>query len=589
MGGCFIVQEAVSAWVVSGGKSHLPASDGGRGQRQELFISYSHKDRDFLERFWIHLKPLEMLYGLQRWDDSLIQPGDCWLQEIECALGRAQAALLLVSADFLASDFIQRQELPKLFEAASTDGLKILWLPIRPCSWKLYRMIEQYQCVGSVDPTLAEMSRAKREREIVNIIDCIYEVFVRNQGERNEITPKSKDTKMFVFGQGKKRLTDMKVASLKRYYVHYRKRLKAEHGASVEAKRRRAERKLLASKKEELHCQMHISNTSSRMPSPMAPADKAQPIYPSILVGPRLFSPSAMDPAGEALPQLIQINGITGTLVREGSEWQMKEKPIIVKGYTEELAQGIAIKMIQIPAGNFLMGSLEREAEYSEAERPQHPVQLMSFFMGQTPVTQAQWKVVASWPKVELDLQPDPSFFSGDNRPVEQINLQDAREFCRRMTNRTGHLYTLPSEAQWEFACRAGTSSAFAFGEMITTELVNYNGGSRCNSYPIGSNRGQTIDVGGFPGNLWGLHDMHGNVWEWCSDHWHRNYERSPIDGTPWMNVDNEKNGRFIIRGGSWINDSTYCRSAYRVWADYSVRAQTLGFRICCLRQGIDM
>jgi len=194
MGGCFIVHGVASAWLVSEGESNPLESDGGRVQRKELFISYSQKDRAFLEQFWIHLSPLEEDYGLKRWDDSRIQPGDIWLKEIEQALERAQVALLLVSPDFLASAFIRRKELPTLFDAAKKDGLKILWLPIRPCSWKLHRQIEQYQSVGSLDPTLSEMDGAKRDREMVKITDRIHKLFerIRTSGRRRNRRPRRK-------------------------------------------------------------------------------------------------------------------------------------------------------------------------------------------------------------------------------------------------------------------------------------------------------------------------------------------------------------------------------------------------------------
>jgi replicative DNA helicase len=169
---------------VGEGDGKPSASKGGRVQRQELFISYSRKDRPFLEQFWIHLKPLETIYGLQRWDDSRIQPGDIWLEEIEGALERAQVALLLVSPNFLASEFIQRKELPSLLDAAKKDGLKILWLPIRPCSWKRYPQIEQYQSVGSVNPTLAEMDEVERDRAMVTITDHIHDLFKGSQKEQ---------------------------------------------------------------------------------------------------------------------------------------------------------------------------------------------------------------------------------------------------------------------------------------------------------------------------------------------------------------------------------------------------------------------
>ena len=166
------------------GRQQASSGPGGSLQRHELFISYSHKDRAFLERFWTHLSPLETQYGLQRWDDSRIQPGDIWLDEIERALARAQVALLLVSPDFLASDFIRRQELPCLFEAAQNDGLKILWVPLLPCSWKRFRQIEQYQAVIPVNKTLAEMGEVERDRALVAITDHIHDLFEQLQAER---------------------------------------------------------------------------------------------------------------------------------------------------------------------------------------------------------------------------------------------------------------------------------------------------------------------------------------------------------------------------------------------------------------------
>ena len=252
----------------------------------------------------------------------------------------------------------------------------------------------------------------------------------------------------------------------------------------------------------------------------------------------------------------------------------------MVSGYYEKLAENIAITMTQIPAGEFQMGSPEKEVGRQSYEGPQHQVKLRSFFLGQTPVTQDQWQVVAGWPKQQLELKDQPSHLQGPNRPVEQVSWEEAVEFCRRLSVRTGLEYSLPSEAQWEYACRAGTTTAFSFGETLTPELVNYDGYNTYASGPKGVYRQQTTEVGSFPANGWGLHDTHGNVWEWCLDSWHDFYLCAPKDGSAWM-----AGGRAskLLRGGSWDDRPAVCRSAYRGYNRPVDRLNGIGFRVCCL------
>jgi formylglycine-generating enzyme required for sulfatase activity len=260
------------------------------------------------------------------------------------------------------------------------------------------------------------------------------------------------------------------------------------------------------------------------------------------------------------------------------------------QAYREVLAPGVVITMLRIPAGSFLMGAPEGEEGSGAAERPVHQVKLEEFLMAQTPITQAQWRVVAGWQaregeRWEQDLDPDPSDFKGDQRPVENVSWNDAAEFCRRLRQRTGKSYTLPSEAQWEYACRAGTATPFHFGATITTELANYSGGYTYADGPTGDYREQTTDVATFPANPWDLHDMHGNVWEWCADHWHGNYEGAPEDGRPWLYEKSDKDGARLLRGGSWLSIPRYCRSAYRNGLHPGIRDFHFGFRVCCLPQ----
>jgi Uncharacterized conserved protein len=141
-----------------------------------------------------------------------------------------------------------------------------------------------------------------------------------------------------------------------------------------------------------------------------------------------------------------------------------------------DLGDLITLEMIYIPSGTYMMGSPQGELERFADEGPQHEVTLERFWMSKYPVTQAQWRAVASLPQVERELNPEPSNFRGENRPVERVNWYEAMEFCARLSAHSQRQYTLPSEAQWEYACRAGTTTAFHFGDTITPRKANYDG-----------------------------------------------------------------------------------------------------------------
>ena len=253
-----------------------------------------------------------------------------------------------------------------------------------------------------------------------------------------------------------------------------------------------------------------------------------------------------------------------------------------VRGSAEYIQMQVApyLEMVSIPGGTFMMGSHEEEPECSDDERPQHEVTIQSLFMSKYPITQAQWRAVATLPQVNRELKPDPSHFKGDDRPVENVSWFDAQEFCERLSQATGKDYRLPSEAEWEYACRAGTETPFHFGETITTDLANYNGNRTHSNGSEGEYRQETTAVGTFPANAFGLHDMHGNLWEWCLDHWHENYEGAPVDGSPWLT--NDENVLRALRGGSWYDVPGFCRSAIRDFNDPAVHDHFVGFRVVC-------
>ena len=235
----------------------------------------------------------------------------------------------------------------------------------------------------------------------------------------------------------------------------------------------------------------------------------------------------------------------------------------------EDLGNGIKLEMVYIPRGSFIMRSPEDKDENTDAESLQHQVTLQPFYMSKYPITQTQYQAI---------MGNNPSNFIGGSRPVERVSWHDATKFCRKLSEKTGKIYTLPSESQWEYACRAGTTTPFYFGETITSELVNYDGNYPYGNAPKGKYRQETTDVGTFPPNAFGLYDMHGNVWEWCLDVWHDNYNGAPTDGSAWETEGD--NNRRLLRGGSWYFNSWDCRSAWRIYYYADDRINTWGFRI---------
>lgn len=237
--------------------------------------------------------------------------------------------------------------------------------------------------------------------------------------------------------------------------------------------------------------------------------------------------------------------------------------------FTKDLGNATGLDLILIPRGFFQMGS-HHTSPHSD-EKPQHLVSIQSFMMGKFLINQGQWKSVMG--------KLPPCRFKGDQLPVERVSWEDAQAFCRRLSKKAGREYRLASETQWEYACRAGTLTPFSYGETLTVEVANFNGGHTFFDEANGFYRHVTTEGGTYPPNAFGLYDMHGNLWEWCADNWLEDYSSSPRDGNCYEKMGDPYR---VARGGSWHEPPELCRSASRLRVLQSEADEVMGFRVVC-------
>jgi eukaryotic-like serine/threonine-protein kinase len=256
-------------------------------------------------------------------------------------------------------------------------------------------------------------------------------------------------------------------------------------------------------------------------------------------------------------------------LVEKLLEWEVKKSYGQAERFIENLGRDIELEMVYVPGESFTMGS-----EEYDNEKPRHVVMVPSFYMSKFQVTQGQYLQI---------MGTNPAKWNDAKLPVERISWNDAQVFCQKLSAKTGKKYRLPSEAEWEYACRAKTDTPFYFGETISTDVANYDGNHVYKLGVKGVYRSNTTPMGSFPANGFGLQDMHGNLWEWCEDKWHENYQGAPTNGSAWTSSnDNNSQSVRLLRGGSWGSYPGNCRSARRTRRSAGSRNLDIGFRIVC-------
>jgi formylglycine-generating enzyme required for sulfatase activity len=338
-------------------------------------------------------------------------------------------------------------------------------------------------------------------------------------------------------------------------------------------------------------------------PAPTPPPVAAPPADQGVKTVAAAAAPAPVGPAFPVLPPPKLSNFGFDVITADDRGKIVGSRVETARYFQTELLGGMMLDMVQIPGGGFMMGTLETdlvavkqgssrsmEREFTNDiveslirrfnwESPKHMVKVPAFYMSKYEITQAQWRAVASLPKVKIDLLSDPSSFKGSNLPVETITWEEAIEFCERLSLATGRRFRLPTEAEWEYAARAGTNTPFNFGDSIRSEWANFQGKFPYSNSPKGEFRETTVAVGslGSP-NAFGLFDMHGNVWEWCSDVWNETYDGAPNDGSSW------ETGKIpylrMIRGGAWDSLGGECRSNSRNRMTATIRLNNIGLRI---------
>ena len=284
------------------------------------------------------------------------------------------------------------------------------------------------------------------------------------------------------------------------------------------------------------------------------------------------------NPDAQPTPDNYEQEAQQDKIVANGNKHQ--ETPMDAPVPGKPFTNSIGMKLVYIPPGEFMMGSRDsatgvarkvrnRDRKHFLDEHPQHRVEITrGFYMSTTEVTQAQYRAI---------MRTNPSRRKGEDNPVEQVSWNDAVEFCRKLSENEGRTYLLPTEAEWEYACRAGTTTPFYTGETISTSQANYEGNYVYGSGTKGVYRKSTIAVGSFPPNAFGLYDMHGNVYEWCQD-W---YGKSYYAVSPTSNPQGPSSGEHrVIRGGSWFDYPGRSRSATRSGNAPDFRISFGGFRI---------
>jgi formylglycine-generating enzyme required for sulfatase activity len=521
----------------------------------EVFFSYSRGDKPLRDELEQHLSSLKRRGVITSWHDRQIMAGAEWKDEIDHHIQTADVILLLISPAFVYSDYCYDIELPAAMARHDRGEAIVVPILLRPVEGWEDLPFAKLQVYPSGGKPVTDWEN--RDRAYFDIAKGIREAVEHLQEKRQQqeqdliqwlghraLPLSNEDWEEVRRRQKRAGLTDADVQSRIEMIVAVRVQaaqlaLQAAQAAEQRQREEQAEqeRRAAEQRQREAEAQREAAQRAEAQRQAEA-AEQAQ----------------RLEAERQAKIRAEKARQEQAEQARRNSH-----QPFTIALNKKGLfGKSIPLDMIAIPDGKFWMGSPNR-VDYDN-ERPRHKVTIAPFFMGKYPITQAQYQAV---------MGKNPSRFKGENRPVECVSWHDAIAFCQQLSKMSGRSFRLPSEAEWEYACRSGTETQFYFGETISAEQVYHN-----QDYSKG-----TSEVGKFLPNQFGLYDMHGNVWEWCADHWHGSYEGAPIDGSAWIADEDTR----LLRGGSWYNAPDYCRSAFRNHYSPDDQYRYFGFRVVCV------
>jgi formylglycine-generating enzyme required for sulfatase activity len=552
------------------------AGQGDQVKPISLFSSYSHKDEDLRQKLETHLAALQRGGLIAEWHDRKLKPGDAWKSEIDRNLSSADIVLLLVSSDFIASDYCWGEEMTKALARHERGEARVIPVILRHCDWRS-TPLSRLQAVPKDARPIKDWP--DEDQAFVDVVAAIARAVqsVRRRAEEVGRLPDAAaqtqaPSEVHARGAGRA-ATDPAATPQPAGVVPPSHALPSTpppalptpEGEPDDLKRISG---IGPGIEKTLHALgiFHFRQIAELTPGNIARIDQRLR-FPGCIAredwigqARRLAAGEGVNPSGDTLAPSGSAVLSPPEIGQPGEVFRDVEKP-----WCPEL--------VAIPSGSFVMGSPDTEKGRSANEGPQHAVRFTQpFALGRYPVSFEEYNHFCG---VEGRKKPRDGRWGRGRRPAINVSWEDARAYCEWLSEQTGQGYRLPSEAEWEYACRAGTTTRYWWGNEITHEDANYSGGVL--KVLVRLFTGKTTEVGSHPPNPWGLYDMHGNVWERVEDYWHDSYEGAPDDGSAWTTGDYRWR---VQRGGSWLSVPENLRSADRSRSIPDFRENVLGFRV---------